>query len=387
MKKNKASCLLFVSLLFFLFACDKLKDIEPSKAGWIKVYQTNGSGGYGQQTSDGGFIITGEEGYRVCLLKTDKDGNEEWFKRFEPGRSGNGKSVHQTIDGGYIIGASAWDSGDCDFYIIKTDSSGDEAWSRMFGGDSWDECSSLQETTDGGYIISGRYRYPGSYYGDVYLIKIDSTGNEQWIKKFGGSADEGGNSVQQTKEGGYIIAGHTSSFGTSTSMYVYFLKTDSDGNKVWDNIFGGVDNDLGQSVQQTPDEGYIIAGHTKSFGAGKEDIYLIKTDSDGKEEWSKTFGGSEQDIGWSMQLTSDGGYIIVGWTKSFGAGGEDVYLIKTDSGGNEEWSKTFGGSKRDEGMSVQQTSDGGYLIIGWTISDEIGYGILIIKTDSNGNID
>jgi hypothetical protein len=208
--------------------------------------------------------------------------------------------------------------------------------------------------------------YGAGWY-DVYLIKVDVNGNMQWSKTFGGSGGDEGFSVQQTRDGGYIIVGRTESYGAGGSD-VYLIKVDVNGNMQWSKTFGGRGDDWGRSVQQTRDGGYIIVGWTTSYGAGGRDVYLIKVDVNGNMQWSKTFGGSGDDWGFSVQQTRDGGYIIVGVTTSYGAGWYDVYLIKVDVNGNMQWSKTFGGSGDDEGFSVQQTSDGGYIIVGYTKS-------------------
>jgi len=198
----------------------------------------------------------------------------------------------------------------------------------------------------------------------------------------------GGYSVEQTQDGGYIIAGYTYSFGAGEEdADVYLIKTDAYGNVEWTKTYGGSSYDYGNSVQQTQDGGFIIAGATYSFGAGGCDVYLIKTDAYGNVEWTNTYGGSDYDGGYSVQQTKDGGYIIAGYTCSFGASGCDVYLIKTNANGNVEWTKTYGGSDLDKGYSVQQTQDGGFIIAGYTYSFGAGGAdVYLIKTDANGNV-
>ena len=356
---------------------------------WQKTFGgiRNDEGHSVQQTSDGGFIITGltqsfSTGCDIYLIKTDSAGDLLWQKTFGGYNYDSGHSVQQTSEGGFIIVGNtvSFGAGSSDVYLIKTDSNGESQWQKTFGGLYFDYGRAVQQTTDGGFIITGGTSYiiGGDY--DVYLIKTDSNGVSQWQKTFGGNGSDSAESVQQTTEGGFIIAGRTYSFGAGSSD-VYLIKTNSDGNSLWQKTFGGISGDLGYEVRQTIDDGFIITGSTVC------DTYLVKTDSAGNLLWQKNFGGSDLDYGYSVQQTYDGGFIIAGETISYGAGNYDVYIIKTDPNGESQWEKTFGGSGWDSAESIQQTVDGGFVIAGSTNSFGAGdYNVYLIKLAATADI-
>lgn len=248
---------------------------------------------------------------------------------------------------------------------------------------------SIQQTTDGGYVIAGESGY---IFWDVLLIKTDADGNEQWRRSFGEIwDDETGNNVQQTMDGGYIIVG-SKVFGPNFDSALLLIKTDANGNKQWDCLFDGLENAAGSSVLQTDDGGYLVAGTAGTTdGNGGADFLLIKTDSAGTREWRRTFGGPEDDDGTGVVQTSDGGYIIAGRTASYGAGGVDIWLIKTNANGARQWDRTFGGEGDEWAGSIQQANDGGYVIIGNTNSygDALSgyYSVWLVKTDPNGIVE
>jgi hypothetical protein len=369
--------------------------VESPEEMWNKTY-----GGPGndlaseiQVTEDEGYIIIGvTESYGsgdgdAWLIKTDSEGNEEWNKTFGGPGYDNGQSVQETSDDGYIlVGRTESYGAGCDLWLIKTDSEGNEKWSKTFGGSGFDGGWSVQETKDDGYIIVGETASYGAGNFDLWLIKTDSSGNEIWNKTSGGPLVDWGNTVHETRDGGYIIVGETESYGAG-GLDIWLIKTDPEGNEEWNRTFGGPNSDGCRSVIETRDAGYIIAGGTLSYGAGGSDLWVIKTDSGGKVEWNRTFGEPEQDIGplggelgydqgLAAQQTSDGGYIIAGYTTSYGAFPGDLWLIKTNSEGVLKWDMVSGRRGTDEGTSVQEVEGGEYIVAGFT--DRYGPGSLDI---------
>jgi hypothetical protein len=286
-------------------------------------------------------------------------------------------SVKQTSDGGYIMtGIKNYaETVNEDIYLIKTDSYGDTIWTKIFGGTDDDYSNSVKQTNDGGYIIVGTtYSFGGN--SDAYLIKTDSFGNLEWSKTYGGGDFDAGTSIEQTNDGGYILLGSTNSF----VFGAWLLKLNMSGNIVWKKIF---QNTFPRCAKQTNDNGYIILGTIDSL-ALNGDVLLIKTNINGGIVWTKSIGGPRTEYPISIQQTNDKGYIIVGSSWSFSSINAKKFLIKTDSLGNTLWSKIYG---EQNGTSVHQTPDNGYIISG--TSGDLGANrtdACLIKTDSLGNV-
>ncbi len=364
--------------IFVLLICGKAVAVQPDTM-WTKTYGgSNIDVGYCvQQASDGGYAICGYtrsfgtlSGRNMWLIKTDSSGNQLWNNTYGGNADDEAYSVQQTSDGGYILAGytKSQGAGAADVILVKTDSLGNELWKKTFGGTSDEEGYGVVQLPGGEYVIAAATSSFGAGSRDVWLIKTDPAGNEIWKKTFGGFGSDGARALQQTLDGGFIITGWTFSYGPGAVGNAWLLKTDPSGIQEWNKYFGGTDADRGLSVQQTSDSGYILTGYTASSGAGLDDLLLVKTNSTGIQEWYKTFGGTGRDYGNSVQQTFDGGFIVAGYTLSFGAGGDDLWVLKTDTAGIEEWNKTYGGLYSDVGYYIQKTSDAGFIITGHTLS-------------------
>jgi len=345
-----------------------------------------------QQTADEGLIIAGRidswgnGGIDGWLIKTNIEGHEEWNYTFGGENSELFRKVKNTSDGGYILTGitNSFGYGSSDIWLFKVNQEGLEEWQYTFGGADGDWGMSVEQTMDDGFILVGHTLSFGAGYYDIYMVKTDAFGNEEWHQTFGGTEEDFGYSVLQTSEGGYIVLGFTVSFG-SGNKDVWLIKTDSQGNMEWDKTFGGSASDVGIDIKETTDGGYIITGYTESNSNGLYDVLLIKTDSNGNEIWSKNIGDGNYESGSSVAQTHDGGYIITGYTISYGNGAKDIWLVKTDNAGNEEWNYTFGGIFNEGGNQILQTLSGGYVIVGYTESRGSGQkDVKLIKTSPSG---
>ncbi|MFH1013443.1 MAG: C1 family peptidase, partial [Thermoplasmatota archaeon] len=261
-------------------------------------------------------------------------------------------------------------------------------WSHALGSSANDGARSAYHTQDKGYILSGYTYQSGPHNADVLLIKTNEDGDIQWSNTYGGDGREYGNSCIQTQDGTYIVVGYSTSYGShEINKDAYIAKIDSAGTLIWERHFGGDDEDEATSVCETASGDYLICGYTKSFGAGDNDVYIIRMNTDGHEQWNITVGGSNSDRGSSIIPTSDGNYVIVGATGSFGAGLRDYLLIKISPTGEVLCRNIYGQQQNYEwALSVCETEDNGFLLVGYcdVLFEEL-LDVYIVKTDANGN--
>ncbi len=370
------------------------------------------------QTADGGFALTGGlktthgawcilcaanayEGRDMWLLKTDPNGVMIWNQSYGGPDAENPCALVQTTDGGFAL--AGWTGtpipGDRDMLLVKTDPNGVMIWNQSYGGPDAENPCALVQTTDGGFALVGSTESfgEGAPYAPnmMWLVKTDANGNEQWNHTYAGTGynlASSASSVSQTADGGYAIAGCTDSYlyphGYHRDMLL--VKTDATGNLTWHQTYGGTEDDEANTLVQTADGGFALTGFTESFGAGNEDMWLVKTDATGNVSWHQTYGGPEVDIAYTLVQTADGGFALVGSTSSFGPvesiidqRTSNMWLVKTDATGNHEWNQTYGGPDEDSSSVLVQTTDGGFALAGFTgLFDP---SMWLVKTDATGN--
>ena len=412
----------FVFLLTMaLFACSKRDEEIPivADSDFNNVYGGSASDNAyaAAQSIDGAYVLAGytESVSSVrgksdaWVLKLDQLGKIIWQKTFGGSAVDGAYSIVSIRDGGYVIAGYTYSTdgdvtgnhGGADAWIVKLDKDGNKQWQKALGGSNDDLACSVIEGSDGGYIIAGQTASTGgdvsNNHGvtDAWVVMLDKNGNIQWQKTFGGTASEGAESVMETSDGGYIVAGWTNSkdgditgYHIGWGMYLgnmdgWLIRLDKDRNPQWTKAFGGTRNDVINSVTEGLDKSYTIAGYTKSnydgdVGAnhGAEDAWAVNIDREGKIVWQKPFGGSGIDIAYSIAATGDGGYLLAGFTTSSDGdvsgnhGGEDALVVKLDKSGNKQWQRTLGGSSGDAARAVFQRTNGGYVMVGNTRSND-----------------
>jgi hypothetical protein len=370
---------LALALSLFAFFC--LSSVPASSAAPQEVWNRTFGGPYGDgawcldETQDGGSILVGNtasrgEGSDLFLVRTDALGNCIWSRTFGGSGEDAGYFVQQTGDGNFIVTGStnSYAMGEELLWLLKVDQNGSLIWDRTFGGfvsSSGDGGWSVQETSDGGYVVAGYTQSEGNGRKDLWLIRTDGQGDLHWEKAFGGREDDVGMSVLQSRDGGFVVAGRTASFGQGEDD-MWLLKTDSEGGQLWNVTFGGNKDDAAFQVVELGN-GYALVGRTQS-GAKDERIKLVRTDPDGRKMWEKNYPGSSAA---SLQSTDDGGFIIAGRVDD-NSSRRDALIIKTDSRGREEWSMTIGGSADDIGTFIVSAGSGTYEMAGITSSFGLG---------------
>jgi gliding motility-associated-like protein len=283
--------------------------------------------------------------------------------------------------------------GNGDFLVVKLDYNGVVQWEKCLGGTNRDFPSCIQVTKDDGYIVAGysysnNRDVSGNHgYSDCWIVKLDRTGSIEWQKCFGGSYSDDIYSVVQTSDGGFVAAGFTESRdgdlnGNYGKSDCWIIKLTNKGDLQWQKRLGGTQDDVANSISETKDKGYIVAGYTTSNDIdinnfkGAVDAWIIKLQGDGNVEWQKCFGGSEVEYAESIAETEDGGYVFTGMANSKDGdvtnnyGGSDVWIVKLDKNGKMQWTKSFGGSDEERGFDIVETSDSGYAVAGFSYSTD-----------------
>jgi len=326
------------------------------------------------------------------VYKLDEDGNMIWRKNFGGSGYEYAHSIRATSDHSLIVAGSTstYTHGSYDFLAYKIDALGAKQWRKNYGGGSWDWLSTAIPTSDGGYLLLGEttsYTH-GSY--DFLVYKVDGAGAKLWRKNYGGDGSEWvysfyptGDAACQTADGSYAFIGMTTSYTHGDWDFLVY-KVDAAGAKLWRRNLGGSGAEQGYAIEQTPDGGYLVAGYSSTYSNGQRDMLVYKLNAAGVKEWRKNYGGSGDDYALSLCRTADGDTAIAGYTSSYEPNG-DFLIFKVDASGTKQWRKNYGSAGNERGTHVIPTSDGGLIICGW--SDAITHGgndFLVYKLNAAG---
>ena len=380
-----------------VFLCSSLivlVNAQPSEVMWNQTYGSAKEDiAYTVvQTSDGGFALAGHTtafdwNGDLMLVKTDSFGKIEWNHTYGGADWDRASSLVAISDGGYVIAGStySYSEGFGDAWLIKTDADGNLEWTKIYGGSDVERANAVVETSDGGYALVGYTNSFGAGQYDYWLIKTDEHGNMEWNQTYGGIDKEISWALIETSDGGYALAGDTISFGAGDHDF-WLVKTDVFGNMEWNKTYGQADYDYTYSLVEAYDGGYALAGISRTDVSA--DFLLLKTDKNGVWEWTRTYEGGYHAGAYSLIKTADGGYALAGYSHYLvGAEGTEFFLVKTDNQGNLEWRQAYGGTDTDHAYAVVETFDGGFALAGYTKSFGAGAeDFYLIKTDQYGNI-
>lgn len=350
-----------------------------------QIWSVNYGGAYnedayaGAVASGGGYAVlgnvflNGNGGYNFYLLRLNSVGDTVWSRNYGGDSTDYGYDIKRLSDGGYIMVGStrSFGNGNKDLYAVRTDSLGGVVWTRTVGGTGDDNARGVTLAPDGGFVICGTTDSYGAGYTDMYIVKLDASGNVSWTKTFGGTAGDVGAGIIMTPDNGFLAIGSTGSFGSGYSS-IYVVRINSAGDSLWARTYGGTRADFGHGLTNAVDGGYVLVGRTASFGAGFYDAYIVKIDTDGNFVWDNTFGSTSDDYAYSVTTAMDGTYMLSGFTEVSPSRKYDAYVIKVDPGGSRIWERTYGGSQADYGNTVFQEQGRDYLLIGSTYSFTYG---------------
>lgn len=356
---------------------NRVVDAQEVSSPWNRTFGgvANDGGRSVVEVSTGGFACAGDTmstgaGQKdVWLVRTAADGSPQWSQTYGGTDSEWSKSVLEVSGGGFAITGhtESFGAGSFDVWVLWTSADGNLLWNSTYGGLLGDLGYSMVEVSTGGFAITGNTENFGASLSDLWLLRIDTAGNILWNRTYGGSSLEAGLSVIEVSTGGFAITGWTTSFGAGGAD-ILLVRMDANGNLLWSRTYGGPNDEYGYSIVELSTGGFAITGDTNSFGAGASDVWLLRTNADGNLLWNRTYGGLSGDRGRSVLEVSGGGFAIAGDTGSFGAGNYDVWYLQTDSDGNLLWNQTFGGAEIDWGFSMVGVSTGGFAILGGTYS-------------------
>lgn len=323
---------------------------------------------------DGELVVTGftssfgAGGHDLLLLRVGADGNLSSANQYGGDGDDWGKGLIVVEDDSIVVvgGTKSNSLGSWDLWLLEVDSAGDTVWSRTFGGADEDWGEAVAQAENGDFIAVGYTDSGGHGRRDAFAVRTNSQGDEVFSTTFGGVNDDVASDLIVTDDGGWVFIGFTESSGAGERDF-WLVKVDADGEQQWQRTFGGQANDVGSAIASTGDGGFALVGYTESYGAGDDDLWVIRTNADGEEIFSTTVGGVEPDVGRDVLIAEDGGIVVSGWTLSFGSHYFESWLIKLDSQGSIVWRSEFGGSNRDYAMSVEADSNG-YVITGSTES-------------------
>lgn len=353
--------------------------------------------------SSGGFLVAGRTvasggGTDMYLLRLNNQGQLEWEQKIGDDESDEAAEIIEVESGGFIIVGNSDSYGGGpglkDMWAVKVDTEGNEVWNKTYGTEtSIDEAQGIAKAHDGGYVIIGHTLSLEQESSNIMMVKIDENGEEVWQQTYGGEKSEEASDIIQV-ENGYTVVGHTESVGKG-KWDIWLVHTDKDGTQVWDNTYGGGDNEMGNSIVQTSDGGYVVGGYTYSFAVASLDAWVIKTDNTGKQVWAKVFGGLSTDEAFEVIETSDGNILAAGYTQVYTADengsntsteGYNVFMVKVNMDGGEIWQSSLGGEGEQRAFGVIEAEDGDFVTVGLSNQEESnGYDVLVMKVSKTGS--